>query len=473
MTNPAVGVAESRARAFQRPLCLVGVLLIGTVATPMVDARAEGGGPAAAESHAGHNHDHDHDQGHAHETDQDHDAQDDAEHREAEHDDGGHDQDEGSGHDAHDHGSEPPAEVKLSPEQRRTLGLTIEALTARAIGEDLRAPGEVRLNAYATAQVTPRIAAQVVARHARLGDRVAPGQPLVTLSSVELAEAQGDLVVAEMEWGRLDRMKDKFVSDREYLEASVARQKARSRVLAYGMTQAQIVVSAGQCSGARRRQLRPAWRPRPGPSSRTTSSRASRCNRAGSCSRSPTRPCVGSRPRCRRRRRRGSRSATRHVSPTGSDEGWLDGRVTQIHHRLDETTRTQAVRIEVPDPGTGSTPGSSSTWWSWSERRNRRWRSRRRRCCAAPDGDWQVFVAEGEGDELPARRGRAGAHRGRDGGHRGPGYRHPGGHPGRLLPPVGARQGRVRPPQPLTEAGMLDRHRRGGGPQPPAGASWP
>ena len=62
----------------------------------------------------------------------------------------------------------------------------------------------------------------------------------MTLSSVDMAEAQGDLVVAELEWGRLDKIKDKFVSDKEYVEASVARQKARSSVLAYGMTEAQI-----------------------------------------------------------------------------------------------------------------------------------------------------------------------------------------------------------------------------------------
>jgi cobalt-zinc-cadmium efflux system membrane fusion protein len=88
-----------------------------------------------------------------------------------------------------DHGAASPSQVQLTPEQRRTLGLATESLAARPIGDGLRAPGEVRLNAYATAQVTPRITAQVIARHARLGDRVVPGQPLVTLSSVELAEA--------------------------------------------------------------------------------------------------------------------------------------------------------------------------------------------------------------------------------------------------------------------------------------------
>ncbi|MGB5831503.1 MAG: efflux RND transporter periplasmic adaptor subunit [Thiohalocapsa sp.] len=130
--------------------------------------------------------------------------------------------------------------MHLSAEQRRTLNLEIMALELRALGTSFRVPGEVRLNAYATAQVTPRIDAQVLARHAQLGDQVERGEALVTLSSVDLAEAQRDLVVAEREWQRLTKLKDQFVSDTEYLAASGARQKARSNVLAYGMTPDQV-----------------------------------------------------------------------------------------------------------------------------------------------------------------------------------------------------------------------------------------
>ncbi len=79
-------------------------------------------------------------------------------------------------HVEHDHGDKKVSEVHLTPEQRRTLELEITALEPRVIAETLSAPGEVRLNAYATAQVTPRVAAQVVARHARLGEQVASGQ---------------------------------------------------------------------------------------------------------------------------------------------------------------------------------------------------------------------------------------------------------------------------------------------------------
>lgn len=303
----------------------------------------------------------------------------------------------GDAHDAHEQGheAEGPGEVHLTPEQRRTLGLTTEALTARAIGEDLRAPGEVRLNAYATAQVTPRIAAQVVARHARLGDSVVPGQTLVTLSSVDLAEAQGDLVVAELEWERLDKIKDKFVSDKEYLQASVARQKARSRVLAFGMTQPQIAAllanAAGRADGTFELLAPQAGtliqddfilgeQVQPGRLLFEITDESVRWVEAQVAPEDAARVAVGDRARV----------------AFGNDTIWLDGQVIQIHHRLDETTRTQAVRIEVPDPGHRLHPGvfvdievlvgASAPVLAIPETAVLR----------SPDGDWQVFVAEGE-----------------------------------------------------------------------------
>ncbi|MCU0842977.1 MAG: efflux RND transporter periplasmic adaptor subunit [Thiobacillaceae bacterium] len=296
---------------------------------------------------------------------------------------------------AQDHTSEPPAEVRLTPEQRHTLQLRTEPLAERVVGDGVRAPGEVRLNAYATAQVTPRITAQVIARHARLGDRVAQGQPLVTLSSVELAEAQGDLVVAELEWGRLDRIRDKFVSDREYLGASVARQKARSRVLSFGMTQAQIaalLANAGERADGTFELLAPQAGTviqddfvqgelvQPGRVLFEITDESVRWVEAQLPPGDARRVAVGDQARV----------------AYGEGGAWLEGRVTQIHHRLAETTRTQAVRIEVPDPGHRLHPGvfvdvvvlvgAAEPVLAIPEAAVLR----------SPDGDWQVFVAEGD-----------------------------------------------------------------------------
>ncbi|MEN8174862.1 MAG: efflux RND transporter periplasmic adaptor subunit [Pseudomonadota bacterium] len=211
----------------------------------------------------------------------------------------------------------------------------------------MRAPGEVRLNAYATAQVTPRIDAQVLARHARLGEGVERGQSLVTLSSVDMAEAQGDLVVAEREWQRLTKLQRQFVSESEYLEASVARQKALSRVLAYGMTQAQadaLVTADSEKADGSFALLAPqsgtvvrdpfilGEQVEPGRVLFEITDESVRWIEAQMPPEEAARASVGDHARVAYR------------------EAWLDGRVTQIHHLLDETTRTQAVRIEVPDP---------------------------------------------------------------------------------------------------------------------------
>ena len=99
------------------------------------------------------------------------------------------------------------------PEQQEMAGVVVEVLQPRDIVNELRAPGEIQLNAYATSRVAPRIAAQVLERQARLGDSIEKGQALVMLSSVEMAQAQGDLQVAEREWRRVSKLGRDVVSE--------------------------------------------------------------------------------------------------------------------------------------------------------------------------------------------------------------------------------------------------------------------
>src|SRR5690606_17919470 len=101
------------------------------------------------------------------------------------------------------HAEEDASTIEMTPDERREAGITVDPVTRRALDETIRIPAEIVINAYQSARVTPRITAQVTARHVRLGDQVRLGQPLVTLSSVEMAEAQGQLVVADREWQRV------------------------------------------------------------------------------------------------------------------------------------------------------------------------------------------------------------------------------------------------------------------------------
>jgi len=71
----------------------------------------------------------------------------------------------------------------------KEAGVVTAKVEKRPMTKEVTAPGEVTLDIYRSAEVTPRIEAQVVKRHAVLGDIVKQGQPLVMLSSVEMAEA--------------------------------------------------------------------------------------------------------------------------------------------------------------------------------------------------------------------------------------------------------------------------------------------
>lgn len=145
---------------------------------------------------------------------------------------GGHDEEEG-GHD--EHGEEESAPLNMSAEQLEAAGIKFSALAPMALGEELRAPGEVLDNAYGTTLITPSIPGLVVKRHARLGDEVKAGTVLVTLSSVEVAEAQGDLQLAEQEWKRVQELGSEAVSGRRYAEARIAAEQARAKARAYGV----------------------------------------------------------------------------------------------------------------------------------------------------------------------------------------------------------------------------------------------
>lgn len=122
----------------------------------------------------------------------------------------------------------------------KDAGIVVETLATRQVGDELKAPGEVKMDAYATVVVSPRVASQVVARKARLGDVVTKGQPLVVLSSVEVAETQGQLIVASQDWQRVASLGPQAVSARRYGEALVQRDQSRAKLRAYGLTDAQI-----------------------------------------------------------------------------------------------------------------------------------------------------------------------------------------------------------------------------------------
>ncbi len=146
-----------------------------------------------------------------------------------------------------DHEAEPAAGVvELSTASIRAAGIQVTTLTPELLPELISAPGEIQLNQYRSAEVTSLIDAVVIKRHARLGDEVETGAPLVTLTSIEVAAAQGELMIRSTEWQRVSALGKAAVSAKRYIEAEVAYEQARLKLSAYGLDDRQIDAIAGR-----------------------------------------------------------------------------------------------------------------------------------------------------------------------------------------------------------------------------------
>ncbi len=122
----------------------------------------------------------------------------------------------------------------------KLAGVIVQPLQLQEMQSIVQAPGEVAFNTYKTVAITPRITAQLIKRHVVLGEHVKKGQAIATLSSVEMAEAQGNVLVTYQEWRRVKKLGKKIVAERRYIEAQIKWELAKAKARAYGMTQGQI-----------------------------------------------------------------------------------------------------------------------------------------------------------------------------------------------------------------------------------------
>ena len=309
------------------------------------------------ENHAGNEHGHDsldsHQDEHAHDEDDGHDH--------GSHDslDAGHDDhDSHAGHDDHEHGHGHGVEAdhaELSGQQKAYAEIETIVVTKQRLPELITAPGEVIVNSYRTTAVTPRVSAQVVKRHVRLGDHVKKGQALLTLSSVEMAEAQGALLEAEIERARVNKLGRKVVSEKRFIAAQIAYQKAHSQVSAYGMSNRQIdkLVKDGDAAKANGQFQLLSFQ------EGTVISDDFVIGQIVEPGDLLMQVTDESRLWVEGRLPAGSAEAIKvnadaTVTLGGSH---IEGKVVQIHHLLDETTRTQAVYVEVENPNHQLHPG--------------------------------------------------------------------------------------------------------------------
>lgn len=303
--------------------------------------------------------------------------------------------DDGHGHDQNNgHEEEGDSSVELTLESMKEAGIVVEPLVKQSLEGEINAPGEIKLNSYLSSKVTPRITAQVVARHARLGDEVKKGQPLLTMSSVEMAEAVSELLVAHKEWGRLQRLGQRTVSAKRYSEAKVADTQARAKVMAYGMTEPQVeeLLTKGSSLAPGSFQL-VALQEGIIVSDDFIEGELIEPGRILFNIVNESLLWVESRLSPKQAEEVELAAKARVHIPGNS---WLQGKVIQKHHLLDEETRTIAIRIEVSNEADKLHPGM------FVDTRIRVGKGKQylavptESVLRSPDGDWIVFVEQEE-----------------------------------------------------------------------------
>jgi len=309
--------------------------------------------------------------------------------------DGHGDHNEKTGGDSHSEHEEESGGVELSKAQLAAAGIVVEPLRMQTVANYISAPGEVLFNAYKSKKITPRISAQIIKRHKRLGQGVKEGQVLVSLSSVEMAQAQGDLIVADREWQRVKKLGKKVVSDRRYIESQIARQQDFSKVLAFGMTkpQVQLLLKSKDLSAAVGQFNLLATQNgtithddfiegemiEPGRILFEITDESSMWVEA----RLTPSAAIGIKT---------GTSAKIFVN----DQRY-SAKVTQIHHQLDEVTRTIAVRMEVENLNDSLHPGLFVEAQIQSLVSQEGLALPENAVLRSPDGDWAVFIEEKPG----------------------------------------------------------------------------
>ncbi len=311
---------------------------------------------------------------------------------------GGHGEEEEDGHEGHNEEEESGA-VDLTPESLKEAGILVEPLTAQNLEGEVKAPGEVVLNSYLSSKVTPRIEAQVVERHARLGDTIEKGQPLVTLSSVEMAEAVGELLVAHKEWERVQKLGTQAASAKRYSEAKVADEQALAKVMAYGMTEAQVkkLHDEGITGNPGEFQLL-AMQGGTIVSDNFIEGELIEPGRVLFNIVNEDSLWVESRLSPEKAKKVEVGAGARVHIP---DNGWLQGKIVQKHHLLDEETRTIGVRIEVDNEEDRLHPGMYVDTRIQAGDKQKYLAVPTASVLRSPDGDWVVFVEETPGEFKP------------------------------------------------------------------------
>jgi cobalt-zinc-cadmium efflux system membrane fusion protein len=258
--------------------------------------------------------------------------------------------------------------IKLTAAQIKQAGIETEVINHRPGLQILNAPGTVAFDAYKLADITSLVDGAIHARHARLGDEVKKSQKLVTLTSSALAQAEAEYLRAEAEHRKseldLKRMealvKEKIISQSRFQQISTIHQAAhanlaasRASLASYGLSKMRIdnlinIKQYGQLTLN-------------APNSGTVMAdnfhigqHIAAGTRLMLIADESTVWVEVKLPQSQMASIKTGQSAV--VSIKGKETHY-PAKVINIHHQLDETTRTVGVRLEVQNPEDALHPG--------------------------------------------------------------------------------------------------------------------
>lgn len=245
--------------------------------------------------------------------------------------------------------------VILNKEAQQAAGITIITLEPQAIKVSVSAPGEVIQNAKLTNKVTIRVASQVIKRNVQEGEHVKKNQIIATLSSVDMAKVQGDLLLASQEWQRVKSLGKEAISGKRYSEAQVAFQHAYSTALAYGLTEEEADELLRTQKPSQAKGDFNILAPRDGTIFNINFTEGELIEPGRILLQVVDESTVWIDAKL-------PSDLTRPVkvgdlAKVSSRNTALSGRVIQVHHQLDETTRTRSIRVEIPNANDVLHPG--------------------------------------------------------------------------------------------------------------------
>lgn len=147
----------------------------------------------------------------------------DDDHEEAGHEEAGHKEKGHAEKDAHER------EIKLTDEQLKAAGITLQAAGPATLQVAAPFPGEIRFNEDRTTHVVPRVAGVAEAVNVQLGQVVRKGQVLAVVASTALAEQRSELLTAQQrrDAARMTHDREKKLQD-DRISAEQDYQQARS-----------------------------------------------------------------------------------------------------------------------------------------------------------------------------------------------------------------------------------------------------